>query len=312
VDRNDAIDIIRASPLSKYSDRLIAGLQECICIRTQRSAGAIDTSSFPLGTSRIGGVPDLPPGFEWPTWIASKMEFDANLNVIEPRKREKTWLDLIAQIRLEDLPAFEQRSLLPPRGTLYFFYDVANQPWSVENGHRKGWRVVFSEVDPTHLLRTAHPSGDPEKDSPLCRLTFSREWSLPEWQGPQDNAAEISSDLTLERDELLAELNPHLQHPDEPASYFDPVHRLFGYPDTVQNDMRLECQLASAGLAYNDPRADQLRPGAKEWRLLLQIDTDEDGPGWMWGDCGRIYYWIKESDLRQRRFDDTWLILQCS
>jgi uncharacterized protein YwqG len=82
--------------------------------------------------------------------------------------------------------------------------------------------------------------------------------------------------------------------------------------------MELECQLASHGVYCGDPAgyqseaAQRLASGAADWRLLLQIDTDEDGPGWMWGDGGRIYYWIKQQDLASLRFDDAWLILQCS
>ena len=52
------------------------------------------------------------------------------------------------------------------------------------------------------------------------------------------------------------------------------------------------------------------RRGAAEWLLLLQVDSD-DVAQWMWGDCGRLYYWIRESDLRGRRFDRIWAILQC-
>ncbi len=60
--------------------------------------------------------------------------------------------------------------------------------------------------------------------------------------------------------------------------------------------MKLECQLASNGLycgdgdAYGSPQGRALADGAEDWRLLLQIDSDEDGPGWMWGDLGRIYF----------------------
>jgi uncharacterized protein YwqG len=32
----------------------------------------------------------------------------------------------------------------------------------------------------------------------------------------------------------------------------------------------------------------------------------------MWGDCGMVYYWIREQDLRERAFDRAWAILQCS
>ena len=32
----------------------------------------------------------------------------------------------------------------------------------------------------------------------------------------------------------------------------------------------------------------------------------------MFGDCGRIYFYIRREDLAQRRFDRVWLIQQCS
>nr|WP_315063210.1 DUF1963 domain-containing protein [uncultured Campylobacter sp.] len=31
----------------------------------------------------------------------------------------------------------------------------------------------------------------------------------------------------------------------------------------------------------------------------------------MWCDCGKIYLWIRKSDLRERKFDKSWLVLQC-
>jgi uncharacterized protein YwqG len=62
---------------------------------------------------------------------------------------------------------------------------------------------------------------------------------------------------------------------------------------------------------YTDPRVEQLAAGAAAWRLLLQVDSDEDR-GMYWGDVGRIYYWIREEDLRRGAFDAAWLILQCT
>jgi len=94
-------------------------------------------------------------------------------------------------------------------------------------------------------------------------------------------------------------------------------HHLLGHPQLIQNPMELECQLASNGIycggpsGYQGERAKALEAGASDWRLLLQIDTDEEGPGWMWGDVGRIYFWVKQQDLKALRFDDAWLIFQC-
>jgi uncharacterized protein YwqG len=31
----------------------------------------------------------------------------------------------------------------------------------------------------------------------------------------------------------------------------------------------------------------------------------------MFGDVGKIYYWIREDDLEKHDFDRVWLVLQC-
>jgi hypothetical protein len=93
-------------------------------------------------------------------------------------------------------------------------------------------------------------------------------------------------------------------------THFVPIHRFLGHPNQVQNPMPIECELVSHGLDWADV-TDETRQAATEWRLLLQVDTD-DALGTEWGDTGRIYFWIRESDARERNFDQAWLILQCS
>jgi hypothetical protein len=44
---------------------------------------------------------------------------------------------------------------------------------------------------------------------------------------------------------------------------------------------------------YKDPRAASLRPGAADWMLLLHVDSD-DALGWMWGNAGRLSFWIRK------------------
>ena len=51
---------------------------------------------------------------------------------------------------------------------------------------------------------------------------------------------------------------------------------------------------------------------ARSWRLLLQVDTDDSHSDMMWGDNGCLYYWIRAEDLAARRFENTWMIMQCS
>ena len=61
---------------------------------------------------------------------------------------------------------------------------------------------------------------------------------------------------------------------------------------------------------YRDPRVLDLGPGADDWHLLLQVDSD-DAADMMWGDLGRIYFWIRDEDLAARRFDAPGVVLQC-
>ncbi|MFL6604986.1 MAG: DUF1963 domain-containing protein [Steroidobacteraceae bacterium] len=67
--------------------------------------------------SYLGGLPRLPSHFEWP----SETPFE------EPRS-----LTFVAQIDLSELPAFPERHLLPPTGTLYLFvssdFDGVGEP----------------------------------------------------------------------------------------------------------------------------------------------------------------------------------------
>ena len=96
-----------------------------------------------------------------------------------------------------------------------------------------------------------------------------------------------------------------------------PKHQMGGYPEPIQSaEMDLECQLVTNGLylgdarGYSDPRAEALKDGAAEWRLLLQLDSDDE-LGVMWGDVGMIYFWVREPEARRGEFGGTWLILQC-
>jgi len=66
-------------------------------------------------TSQIGGSPNLPPDWEWPRIDFADSTSDPDILPFTAS------LDFLAQIRLSDLPAVEQRELLPGDGMLYFF-----------------------------------------------------------------------------------------------------------------------------------------------------------------------------------------------
>jgi len=252
-----------------------------------------------VGGSRIGGLPDVPSGFEWPRWSPSKLRDEKSDRPWPPH--EPAPLGFIAQFDLSAIPRVDDS--LPGSGWLYFFYDRYREPWGFDPADRGCCRIVYIDVDRSALSRVEPPS-DAEANhvAEPCIVEAWPELTLPEYLPDlQYGTPEDHSYRGLRQGCIVG----------------GPLHRLLGHPQLVQNPMELECQLASNGVYCGSPegfqreRAKSLESGAADWRLLLQIDTDDNGPGWMWGDGGRIYFWIKQHDLKSLRFDDAWLILQC-
>jgi len=252
------------------------------------------------GETRIGGSPDVPPRFEWPRWHPAPKQ-DIYGKPWHPDK--PTPLGFIAQLDLSALPRIDEG--LPESGWLYFFYDRNCEPWGYDPADRGCCRVIYANCERTMLTRMDPPADAEPNHSAHATIVEARlELTLPEGVDIEFGSAEYEEFEAL-RSELL-----------KPAS--QPYHRFLGHPQLIQNPMELQCQLASNGVfcgdrtGYDSAEAKVLETSAADWLLLLQIDTDEDGPGWCWGTYGKIYFWIKKQDLAAMRFDDVWLVFQMS
>ncbi|MEQ1700092.1 MAG: YwqG family protein [Ilumatobacteraceae bacterium] len=244
----------------------------------------IDAPNRHGSRSRIGGDPDVPSDFAWPMYRDVPQSFIAQIDLAE------------VQPLLPDV--------LPASGLLSFFYDSEQSVWGFDPAEVGASRVAYFANDRALHSRTS-PLEHPKY------VGFDQRWLVPK---PEISFCPWESfdleTLGLARDEVYA-------YADVLSTDPSPTHRLLGHPSPVQGDMQLECQLVSSGLycgnssGYEDPRAASSRAGASDWRLLLQIDTDDDA-NMMWGDCGMLYWWMRDDDIRNGRWDRAHLILQCS
>ena len=271
--------------LSAVCDRFVV---PCVSFSLEPVQGVI-----PVGTSNLGGAADLPAGFAWPA------------NKSRP-------LDYLLQVDLAEASRHDSSGLLPRSGLLSFFYDLQEQPWGYDPKDLEGFCVVHTPPNTSLQHRTG-----PHPDYALqeFRLSFSAGLTLPVLGSRDYERLETSAALTdNERHAYSVFASQLSKGPNQPQG--GSRHRLLGHADNIQGDMQLEAQLVTNGLycgnpsGYSDPRARSLEPGADEWVLLLQLDSD-DGSGLMWGDCGRLYYWIRRPDLAVLRFDRVWMTLQC-
>lgn len=250
--------------------------------------------------SRIGGRPAVPAGFAWP-YYSGKAYRDTEA-VSRP-------LSFLAQINLADLPELDTENSLPKSGVLSFFYELETMQWGYDPADR-GCARVFYFPDASALQEADFPA-DLADYAVLPELAVNPEKhiSLPEY-----GAFECGDSEWDDFDECRRELG---YAADEMGDYT----KLLGYPDVIQNPMEAECETVTRGWSSGSPadtaeipdaeKAD-IAEKAKDWRLLFQMGTVEDGDyELMFGDCGHIYFWIREADLQSCNFEDVWLILQC-
>jgi uncharacterized protein YwqG len=260
-----------------------------------------------IGRSKLGGLPDLQDGLGWPTRPAYQFP-RASRPYIDPIAWEERPLAFLAQFDLREIAKAGCDLPLPESGLLSFFYDAETQPWGFDPLEAPGWRVIFM-AEETALRRERHPQ---ETAFPVQALELVPFEGLPSQEWIQDRLAQ-RPDFAL--DAFYTELQK-LDDADLSSICYSGI-QLGGWPNPVQSTMELECEMAMNGIStggpegYRDPRVASLRQRAGDWRLLLQVDSDEQF-GWMWGDMGTLYFMCREDDIAQRRFDRVWTILQCT
>ena len=245
----------------------------------------VEENEIKIGQSKIGGRPDLPTNMDW------------------PKEENGKYFIFLAQINFEEVsnPEIDQ---LPEKGIIYFFYS---------EGYTGG-KTIFVE-DLSSLERKEAPkaphaislSSSSRFNSKLtegifkpCRLEFKNTYGLPDWQ------YEFVAEQLNEREEIA-----YSELPD----YSNYTTKLFGHSNCAQYPMEYECEKVSRGYVWpNDKVTDEeiekeMKEKQFQWEMLFQIDSEE-APKMMWGDVGRLYFWIKKEDLKAKNFDNVIVLMQ--
>lgn len=264
--------------LEEHMDYLNSLRQPSILLRPT------DTPDF----NKLGGEPHLPENYEWPYWKDRPLAFFCQV-------------DLSTLAGLVDEPQF------PHSGRLYFFDDPQQDATGTNPNDAGGWRVLYA--DSAAAIRPTPPP-DGRGKTPTYNEIYVEPSVVQLFPNFEDERVE-SLPLTDMQWDTYCELNLK----STGAEY---VHHFFGHAQPIQNaGMELDCQLVSNGIShgllsdgYKSAEAKALAPGKSDWTLLLQLATDDDA-GWMFGDGGVRYFWIKKDDLKEGRFENVWAIMQC-
>ena len=247
----------------------------------------------PVGSSRLGGLPDFSPETRW------------------PRRENGSPMSFLAQFNLSECAPYDLGHELPDHGMLYFFADAdqaeGTMPWGFDPEDADGFRVLYDD-SPAEALTPAQAPAELEREEDEDRLVFEQtalrfhcETELPD----------LESDLVQELSFSEEEEEAYYQYLDGLDEESDTRSKLLGHANVIQSGMELECESVTCGINMGEAN-----PGirsterANHWRLLFQLDSEED-LGMMWGDMGKLFFWIRQEDLKARRFEKSWMILQC-
>lgn len=251
-----------------------------------RGAPSLRLVAASTGRSQLCGRPRLGERLAWPQKNGRPLSF-------------------LAQIDLEEVRTAGGPDWLPTLGRLFFFYDIDGGGWGFSPADGGDWAVLFDDAAGPDPAESRPPDPTPPEFA-LQTIGFRPHPSLPSEQRLQADTAPLDDS---EADAVFEAV--------QAGDGNERLHQIGGWPRPIQNDdMELECQLASNGIDCGDPdahrsdAAKRLAAGADEWRLLLQLDSDDDS-GMMWGDSGLLYFWIREREARAGDFSKPWMILQC-
>ena len=277
-----------------------------------------------LGSTKLGGCPDLPVGASWPLRpaypdAASRGQYPrASERPFQTRLHSEFPLNFLAQINFAQLhAAADLGEDWPRQGLLSIFYDLTEQPWGHSPADAVGLKLFYSDEAAGPLQRLPQPEALQALPAhwhmaPLQCSLHACVTPLPvaaaEWK---QQAQRLERDVQDSyADWCEAEAEPAVNGESWAC------HHAGGWPTPIQGDMQTQCALVAAGLDsgkgehWCDPATQVVRDGARDWLLLLQIGSDEKSTI-NWGDEGQLYLWIRREDLRARRFDQAQLVLQC-
>jgi uncharacterized protein YwqG len=278
--RSEAEAALKRARLWPDAAALAAAAEGC----ARLTAFRVGDRAIPVGDSKLGGLPDLPGDVHWPEWKGRPLSF-------------------VAQIDLEEAGEYLPPGILPDSGLLSFFADAEGEATGPYPDDAGGWRVLWFPAE--GLVRREPPRGPEPRAFAACAVEMAADLSLP---GHESALRRLGIETD---DELASEAMEVFENPSGAR------HQLLGFAHGITGDPALDCQNALGGVyrrgrpGFDAARAREVEAGAGEWRLLLELASDDEAD-MSWSDVGSLYFMLRDEDLRARRFDHAWMTLQSS
>jgi uncharacterized protein YwqG len=262
-EKNDVVSILEEIMHSNLSSARKTQIGNAVQDSLQLSATPIDDHRMPVGSSKIGGCPDLPNSIMWPVYDGLPMSFLAQINLSEIRG--------------------SYSDLLPERGVLSFF---SASGCTTEEGYvstaTSNLFAVYYHDEPI-LQRHALPIGILEETyiTP-CTITFQSQTTLPH-----------EDTIFVPSERRSNEIEIYSKYFDKYSDlYSNKSIQMFGHPNPLHDHPF--SRVCEGDLPVEITRLED------EYVLLLQFCPSEGIAPMYW--CNYLYFYIRRDDLHAKNF----------
>jgi hypothetical protein len=306
----------RANDLGEYAARIATLVRPSVVIATTRAKA----SSFPVGASRIGGRPDVPQSFEWPTWQRQPLSFLGQLNLAELKTFQLGLPDegLLSFFYCFDASLETARPQRGGAGRVFFFQDASLQ-------RRKPSRAADNPFEPCSVRYIGYPSlpsAYADQMEELWGMDFLADDDLREAYAEVIHS--IDEALGINALSTAGGYNYHQVLGFPAAVQFTPIEvtmeraRNLPRPSTTQarrdslweqfKNVVLPRKPQPVSLPSAEPSAPLDVSRCRDWRLLLMLQEDEHADIRL-VDSGRLYFMYPGERFHASDFGDPWTMV---
>lgn len=285
----------------KEEKTLIARIEECyrtpfkeFLISSIKPAISISTKDEELHSSQVsqmGGIPLINKNEEWP----------------RSKDDNKPFLFLL-QVDLSELSNFRIELGLPTEGIISFYFPSSSWEGGVvkyyenkedlmkaklpkeyfEEENRKNlpfWKRLFTKEESFRIFKE-------------CKIDFSLEYDIPSYDSLQVELFEKENSIRIfdfRTDDLLIE--KYFLNDDGFGR-----HHLLGYYRALQ-DSKYELPRREYDRFLRMNNSKKVIEEGLEWRILLKLGSDKLA-SMNWVDAGNLFFFIREKDFSNLKFDE--------
>lgn len=260
-------------------EKIIKLIKPAIGILTKK----MESDNLKIGSSKIGGKPDLPKNISWPRLNDSDLVFCAQYNISELKK-------------------FDVENLLPEKGMLYIFIGI-NGEYNEFSIEQKNCKIFFIE-NLEELERKEYPTTlKTEVKVEPAEIQYFESLTIPDDENYKliyfdEKYEDFYFHFYQDTEEYIAEeLNENA----------DNMHQILGEDKSIQSSVVYEFSRKELNVSYDEytEKWNEILENSKTFSNLIQLDCMDSNTNLdKFGGSGVFYIGLKTKELEKKNFND--------